>query len=74
MKRFEMEEKVREYVTSSLHKLEDYTDIEICCTRDKKDALVLLDCRIASLSIEELEDFCNAIDTNTVDYMIHGCR
>lgn len=72
--RRDMEQKVREYITSDTHKLEDYSDIEICCEADREDALRIMDFRIANSSIEQLENFCKAIDTHTVDYMIHGCR
>lgn len=74
MTRFEMILKVRDYITSDTHKLEDYSDIEICCEADRKDALELMDKRIDNSNDIELENFCNAIDTNTVDYFIHGCR
>lgn len=74
MTRYEMEQKVKEYVTSDAHKLEDYSDIEICCADDYNDALTLMDKRVVHSTNEELEDFCNAIDTNTVDYFRHGCR
>lgn len=66
--------KVRDYITSDIHKLEDYSDIEICCEADKIDALRIMDFRINNSSDTELENFCNAIDTNTVNYTIHGCR
>lgn len=72
--RREMERKVKEYITSDTHKLEDYSDIEICCDADREDALRIMNFRIANSTIEELENFCKAIDTDTVDYMIHGCR
>lgn len=74
MTRFEMILKVRDYITSDTHKLEDYSDIEICCEADRKDALELMDRRIDNSSDTELENFCNAIDTNTVNYITHGCR
>ena len=74
MTRYEMELKVKEYVTGDTHKLEDYSDIEICCEADREDALRLMDDRIANTSDAKLKEFCNAIKTNTVDYMIHGCR
>lgn len=72
--RIKMERKVREYVTSDTHKIEDYSDIEICCKIDEEDALRIVDNRIQIATYKELEDFCKAIDTGTVDYMIHGCR
>lgn len=72
--RRDMEQKVKEYITSDTHKLEDYSDIEICCEADREDALRIMDFRIANSSIEQLENFCKAIDTDTVDYMVHGCR
>ena len=74
MTRYEMEQKVREYVTGDSHRLEDYSDIEICCIKDKEDALIAMDKRIKVTPTEELMAFCVAIDTNTVDYMTHGCR
>ena len=74
MTRYEMEQKVKDYITSDDHKLEDYSDIEICCADDYDDALTLMDKRVAYSTDEELEDFCNAIDTDTVDYFKHGCR
>ena len=74
MKRYEMEQKIKEYVTSDTHKLEDYSDIEICCEDDYCEALELMDKRIRNSSDEELECFCKAIDNDTVDYMTHGCR
>ena len=74
MTRYEMEQRVKNYVTEDTHKLEDYSDIEICCIEDYHDALVLIEERIKHSTNEELMAFCNAIDTNTVDYMIHGCR
>lgn len=74
MTRFEMEQKVKKYITSSTHKLEDYSDIEICCEADRKDALKLMDEKIKCSTDKELMAFCEAIDTNTVNYMTHGCR
>ena len=74
MTRYEMEEKVKDYIASDDHKLEDYSDIEICCSEDCYDALRLMDERVESSTDEELMAFCEAIDTHTVDYMIHGCR
>lgn len=74
MTRHEMEMKVKDYITSDDHKLEDYSDIEICCREDYHDALVLMDKRVKYSTDDELIAFCNAIDTNTVDYMVHGCR
>ena len=74
MTRYEMEMKVKDYITSDDHKLEDYSDIEICCREDYHDALRLMDERVENSTDEELECFCNAIDNHTVDYMTHGCR
>lgn len=74
MTREEMEEKVKNYIVSDDHRLEDYSDIEICCNEDYYDALVLMDERIENSTDEELRAFCKAIDTDTVDYMVHGCR
>lgn len=74
MTRYEMEQKVKDYITSDTHKLEDYSDIEICCEADREDALRLMDERVENSTDEELEAFCKAIDTHTVDYMTHGCR
>lgn len=74
MTRFEMEAKVKDYITYDDHRLEDYSDIEICCRDDYYDALELMDERVENSTDEELEDFCKAIDTHTVDYMTHGCR
>lgn len=74
MTRYEMEQKVRNYITSDIHKLEDYSDVEICCEADREDALRLIDERIEHLTDLDLKVFCNAIDTNTVNYTIHGCR
>lgn len=74
MTRYEMEQKVKEYITSDDHRLEDYSDIEICCKRDYGDAYALMDERVEHSTDEELMDFCKAIDTHTVDYMTHGCR
>ena len=74
MTRYEMEQKVKDYITSDTHKLEDYSDIEICCEADREDALRLMDERVENSTDTELENFCKAIDTHTVDYMIHGCR
>ena len=69
-----MEQKVKNYITSDDHRLEDYSDIEICCREDYHDALVLMDERVEHLTDLDLKSFCNAIDTNTVSYTIHGCR
>ena len=33
-----------------------------------------METRIKYSTDEELEDFCKAIDTDTVDYFQHGCR
>ena len=74
MTRYEMEQKVKDYITVSTHRLEDYSDIEICCEADREDALRIMNFRVANSSIEQLENFCKAIDTDTVDYMVHGCR
>lgn len=74
MIRYEMEHKIKSYITSDIHKLEDYSDIEICNSSDKEDALKIMDIRIKNSTFEELELFCKAIDNNTVDYMTHGCR
>jgi hypothetical protein len=74
MTRCEMEQKVKDYITSDDHKLEDYSDIEICSRTDYYDALILMDEKVKNSTDEELESFCNAIDTDTVDYFTHGCR
>ena len=74
MTRYEMEQKVKDYITSDDHRLEDYSDIEICSKRDYGDAYELMDKRVKHSTDEELMAFCNAIDTDTVDYMVHGCR
>ena len=74
MTRYEMEQKVKDYITEDAHKLEDYSDIEICCEADREDALRLMDERVEHSTDEALIAFCEAIDTNTVEYMIHGCR
>lgn len=74
MTRYEMEQKVKDYITSDNHKLEDYSDIEICDRTDYYDALILMDERVENSTDEELIAFCKAIDTHTVDYMTHGCR
>ena len=69
-----MEQKVRAYIMSDIHKLEDYSDIEICCMTDNEDAVKLMDERIENSSIRDLKSFCRAIDKGTVNYMTHGCR
>ena len=74
MLRFEMEHKVKEYITESTHRLEDYSDIEICCEADREDALRTMDALIELSTDKELEKFCKAIDEGTVDYMTYGCR
>ena len=74
MTRCEMEMKVKDYITTSTHRLEDYSDIEICCEADRENALRLMDERVEHSTDEELKAFCEAIDTGTVDYMTHGCR
>lgn len=74
MTRYEMEMKVKDYIAYDDHRLEDYSDIEICCREDYHDALRLMDDRVEHSTDEELIAFCKAIDTNAVDYMIHGCR
>ena len=74
MTRYEMEQKVKDYITSDNHKLEDYSDIEICCRDDYYDALRLMDERVEHSTDEELMAFCEALDAYAVDYMIHGCR
>lgn len=74
MTRYEMERKVKDYITSDTHKLEDYSDIEICCEADREEALRLMDEKVEHLTDLDLKSFCNAIDTNTVSYMIYGCR
>ena len=74
MTRYEMEQKVKDYILSDDHNLEDYSDIEICCIGDYDDAYEEMETRIKYSTDEELEDFCNAIDTDTVDYFKHGCR
>lgn len=74
MTRCEMEQKTKDYIMSDIHKLEDYSDIEICCEADRKYAIKLMDERIKNSTDIELENFCKAIDTDTVNYMTHGCR
>ena len=74
MTRYEMEQKVKNYITSDDHKLEDYSDIEICDRTDYYDALILMDERIGHSTDEKLKCFCKAIDNGTVDYFTHGCR
>ena len=69
-----MEHKVKEYVTGDTHRLEDYSNIEICCEADREDALRLMDERVENSTYEELKAFCEAINKGTVDYMTHGCR
>lgn len=72
--RAEMMAKVRKYITADTHRLEDFSDTEICCEKDKQDAYMLMDGRLCLLSDEELAAFCKAIDTGTVSYELHGCR
>ncbi len=73
-KRYDLEQEVREYVMSDIHKLEDYSDIEICCVKDYEEALKVMDEKISSTNIADLESFSEAINRGTVDYMTHGCR
>ena len=62
MTRYEMESKIREYVTITTQKLEVFTDIEICSSKDKEDAHEVMDNRLKSMTDVELENMCNRID------------
>lgn len=74
MTRFDMEHKVKDYITASTQRLEDYSDIEICCEADRQNALETM-CLLIQLSTDkELARFCKAIDEGTVNYMTYGCR
>ena len=73
MTEYEMKKKVKEYIMDDMHRLEDFSDMEICC-KDYYDAERIAHDKIAKLNYKELESFCIAIDTNTVNYIMHGCR
>jgi hypothetical protein len=74
MTRFEMKKKVMNYVLSDQHKIEDYSDIEICCEEDIDNALLQVELKLTTSSDEELKELCDAIDSDTVDYLKHGVR
>lgn len=74
MTRFEMEKKVMNYVLSDQHKIEDFSDIEICCEQDIYDAMLGVALRLSESSDETLMELCNAIDNDAVDYAKHGVR
>lgn len=62
MNRTEMESKIRLYVTDSTQRLEVFTDIEICSSRDSEDAHEIMDNRLNAMTDIELENMCNRID------------
>lgn len=74
MTRDQMIEKIREYVLSDLHKIEDYSDIKIYSSICYIEAMDVIEKRLDALEPEELEAFCRAIDSDTVNYETHGCR
>lgn len=74
MTRFEMQEKALKYILSDQHKIEDYSDIEICCEEDINNALLQVGLKLTTSSDEELKELCDAIDSDAVDYLKHGVR
>lgn len=62
MNRDEMKEKIRLYVTDSVQKLEIFTDIEICSSKDNENAHEIMDNRLNAMTDVELENMCNRIN------------
>jgi hypothetical protein len=50
MTRFEMQEKALKYILSDQHKIEDYSDIEICCEEDINNALLQVGLKLTTSS------------------------
>ena len=60
-------EKVREFLTSDTHILENFTDIEICCEKDLDDAHKELERLLSEMGLDELEKNCNEYYGNTAE-------
>ena len=60
-------EKVREFLTSDTHILENFTDIEICCEKDLDDAHKELERLLSETDLDELEKYCNEYYENTAE-------
>ena len=57
-----LEEKIRNYVTDSIQRLEIFSDIEICSSEDRDIAHERMNERLKEMSLNELENMCNRID------------
>lgn len=74
MKRWELEKRIREYILSDIHRLEDYSDIEICCEADRDKAYAQMLIKLRASDMGTLQEFVNAILEDRVTYRKHGCR
>ena len=72
--RDEATQKVRAYIIADDHRLEDYSDVEICSDLDFEIALSQMESKLEEATNETLVEFAQAIDSNTVSYEKHGCR
>jgi hypothetical protein len=73
MTRQQMENIIREYISSRISRLEEYSNIEICSIAEQKDAIRIMNARINALSDSFLEKFCLAIHNGCVTYELYGC-
>lgn len=72
--RDEATQKVRAYIIADDHRLEDYSDVEICSDLDFEIALSQMESKLEEATNETLVEFAQAIDSNAVSYEKHGCR
>lgn len=69
-----MLEVITDYILFSHQRLEDFADIEICCQYDLDLALGKMYSKINKMPNYKILSFYEAIRTNTVNYIEHGCR
>lgn len=60
--RYDMEERVTKYITSSNERLEAFSDKEIHCDIDESRAVAIMEEKIKYMSDEQLNLLCNRID------------
>ena len=74
MKRWELTKICRDYIFEDLHRVEGYSDIEVCCEADKVEAYETVKQKLEEADMQTLRNFAGAIINNSVSYKKHGCR
>lgn len=72
--RNEATKKIHTYILADDHRLEDYSDVELCSNLDYEIAISQMNAKLEEAANETLVEFAKAIDDGTVSYEKHGCR